>query len=87
MSRYRWIPEEKKWVERGGYKDPNAGLNGPVWCPDGGYFDMALDRRFESKKEKRAYMREKGLLMQGGGKKTKPVTDDKKARYFFMNNK
>jgi len=53
-----------------GFKDPNAGCNGPVWCPEQGYFDMVLNKRFETKREKRAYMREKGLMMQGGGRPT-----------------
>ena len=67
MARYRWIPEEKKWVEVDEMrKDPNAGLNGAVWCPENGYYDMVLNKRFETKNEKRAYMREKGLMMQGG---------------------
>ena len=65
MARYRWIPEEKKWVEIDEIRpDPNAGLNGPVWCPSEGYYDKALNRRFESKEEKRRYMRKNGLKME-----------------------
>ncbi len=69
MARLRWIPEEKKWIEIDEIRpDPNKGLNGPVWCPEQGYFDPVLNRRFETKREKRAYMRENGLMMEGGSK-------------------
>ncbi len=67
MARYRYDLENHCWVEIDeSYKDPNAGLNGPVWCPEQGYFDPVLNRRFETKREKRNYMREHGLRMQGG---------------------
>jgi len=70
MPRYRWIPEEKKWVEIDGIrKDPNSGLNGPVYCPENGYFDPVLNKRFETKNEKREYMKIHGLMMEGGSKK------------------
>ena len=70
MPRYLWNEKTHKLELIGdGYKDPNAGLNGPIYCPDGGYFDKALNRRFESKAEKRAYLREHKLKMAG--------TDDK----------
>lgn len=51
-------------------KDPNAGLNGPVWFPKGGtkYFDRALQKEFHSLDEKKAYMRQHGLIMQGSNK-------------------
>ena len=79
--RKRWIPEEKRWVEVDEiYKDPNHGLNGPVWCPENGYYDMALNKRFETKREKRAYMREKGLMMEGG---SKPQTEGKGVTKYF----
>lgn len=47
-------------------RDPNAGLNGPVWFPKGGtkYFDKALQREFSSLSEKKAYMREHKLIQQ-----------------------
>ncbi len=77
--RKRWIPRTKEWVEVDEiYKDPNSGLNGPVYCPDGGYYDMALDKRFESKEEKRTYMRKSGLKMEGNDK---PI--DKRGVYYF----
>ena len=69
MARYRWIPEEKKWIEIDEIrKDPNAGLNGPVWCPEQGYYDMVLNKHFETKREKRKYMREHGLMMESKGR-------------------
>ena len=74
MPRYRWILKEKKWIEIDEIKpDPNAGLNGPVYCPEGGYFDRALQKFFHTKEEKRAYMREKGLKMDGSSKEYKGV--------------
>jgi len=80
MPRYRWITKEKKWVEIDEIApDPNHGLNGPVYCPEGGYFDMVLDKKFSSKGEKRQYMREKGLKMEGCDK---PV--DKRGVYYFI---
>lgn len=47
-------------------KDPNYGLNGPVWFPKGGYkyFDKALQREFHSLSEKKAFMREHKIAMQ-----------------------
>jgi hypothetical protein len=50
----------------------DAGLGGPVWCPEGGYFDKALQVHFKDKEEKRSYMREHGLAMAG--------SEDKKVR-------
>jgi hypothetical protein len=65
MPRWRWNTEKKEWVEIDEIRiDPNAGLNGPVYCPENGYFDMVLNKKFESKEEKRMYMREKGLKME-----------------------
>jgi len=81
MARFIWDTEIKEWIEVDGLaKDPNAGLNGPVYCPEGGYFDMALDRKFNSKSEKRQYMREKGLKMDGNDR---PI--DKRGVYYFYN--
>jgi len=47
--------------------DPNRGFNGPVWFPKGGtkYFDKALNREFSSLSEKKRFMRENKLIMQG----------------------
>ena len=56
------------------YQDPNHGLNGPVYCPDTGYFDPVLNRKFETKREKREYMRAHGLMMHSG---SKPQTEGK----------
>ena len=52
--------------------DPNAGLNGPVWFPKNGcgYFDKALNRRFESLTEKKKWMRENGLCQAAENKNT-----------------
>ena len=75
MARWRWIPPDERvngvaWVEVDGImKDPNAGLNGPVWCPDSGYYDPVLNRKFSCKEEKRSYMRENKLQMHSGGRK------------------
>jgi len=69
MARYLWNEKTHQLELIGdGFKDPNAGLNGQVWCPEQGYYDMVLCKRFETKREKRAYMREKGLMMEGGDK-------------------
>lgn len=85
MPRYKWIPPDERvegnaWVEINGIpKDHNAGLNGPVYCPENGYYDIVLGRRFETKSEKRQYMREKGLKMEGNDK---PV-DKRGVKYFY----
>jgi hypothetical protein len=67
MARYLWDEKVHKLVElEGTPKDPNRGLNGPVWFPKGGhkYFDKALQREFSSLDEKKAYMREHKLIQQ-----------------------
>ena len=71
MARYLWNEKTRKLelIDPDGFRDPNKGLNGPVYCPDGGYFDKALNRRFETKAEKRAYMREHGLKSAGSDDK------------------
>lgn len=80
MGNQRYDLETHSWVEVDDIrKDPNAGLNGPVWCPENGYFDPVLNKRFESKDEKRQYMREKGLKMEN---KYHPV-DKRGVRYFY----
>lgn len=67
MPKYLWN-EKTHTLELtdGTPRDPNAGLNGPVWFPKGGtkYFDKALQREFHSLDEKKAYMREHGLIQQ-----------------------
>lgn len=63
-GKYAWDSESKAFVKVSEQvDDPNAGLNGPVWFPkDGcGYFDKALNRRFESLSEKKAWMKANGL--------------------------
>ena len=68
MARFRWDTENKSWIEIDGMgKDPNAGLNGPVWFPKGGtkYFDKALNREFNSLSEKKQWMRENKIIQQG----------------------
>jgi len=37
----------------------------PIWCPDGGYFDRALQVPFKNAREKREYMKEKKIVMEG----------------------
>ena len=37
----------------------------PIWCPDGGYFDRALQRPFKNAKEKREYMKKQDIVMDG----------------------
>ena len=72
--------ENHKWIKADEIpRDPNAGLNGPVWCPEGGYYDMALNKKFRDKQEKRQYMREKGLKMACSNS---PV-DKKGVKYFY----
>ena len=78
----RYDLEKHKWVSLDDIpKDPNAGLNGPVWCPEGGYYDMALNKTFRDKQDKRQYMREKGLKMEGN---ERPV--DKRGVVYFYNH-
>lgn len=62
------------------YQDPNAGLNGPVWCPEQGYYDIALNKRFETKNQKREYMRANGLKMQSG---SRPAEKPLSKHYFI----
>ena len=71
MARYLWNEKtyQLELIDPYGYKDPNAGLNGPVYCPDGGYFDKALNRRFESKAEKRGFLRANKMQMAGSDDK------------------
>ena len=67
-GRYVWSDTEQKFIKTDGKaRDPNAGLNGPIWFPKGGtkYFDKSLQRVFHSKSEKKNYMLEKGLKMDG----------------------
>jgi len=82
MGNQRYDLETHKWVEVDNIrKDPNSGLNGPVWCPEQGYFDPVLNKRFETKREKRDYMRAHGLKMQSGSRKTeKPLS-----KLYFIN--
>lgn len=81
MARYLWNEKTHKLeLVDGDYKDPNAGLNGPVWCPETGYFDPVLNKYFESKREKRAYMRSHGLMMDSGSKRQ---TEGKGVTKFF----
>ncbi len=69
MARYLWNEETRKFeFIDDGFTDPNAKLNGSVWCPEQGYYDKILNRRFETKREKRAYMRANGLMMESGDK-------------------
>ena len=80
MPRYRWDIKNKKWIDIDEIRpDPNAGCNGPVYCPEGGYYDMVLNKTFTSKDEKRRYMREKGLRMDGNDR---PV-DKRGVVYFY----
>lgn len=83
MAIYAYNKETKKvelLASETSYKDPNSGLNGPVYCPEQGYYDMVLDRRFETKNQKREYMRANGLKMQSGSRPTiKPLS-----KYYFI---
>ena len=80
----RYIAQGGKWVlvDKDGFPNHNYGLNGPVYCPDGGYYDPVLNRRFESKQEKRDYMRANKLQMHSGGKK-QTEGNPGKTYYFF----
>uniref|UniRef100_A0A6M3KKF6 Uncharacterized protein n=1 Tax=viral metagenome TaxID=1070528 RepID=A0A6M3KKF6_9ZZZZ len=74
MARFRYDLETHSWKEIDEIRpDINAGLNGPIYCPEGGYFDRALQHRFESKEEKRSFMREHKLQMEGSSKNYKGV--------------
>jgi len=37
----------------------------PIWCPDGGYFDRALERPFKNARQKREYMKKADIHMDG----------------------
>ena len=76
MTTYRWIPPAErdskgtKWIQTDDIpKDPNSGLNGPVYCPETGYYDPVLNQRFETKRQKREYMRTNKLRMDGSDKR------------------
>lgn len=70
----KFLAVGKEWVKiDDSFTDPNKGLNGPVYCPEGGYYDRALQKRFESKEEKRSYMREHKLQGEGSSKNYKGV--------------
>ena len=80
MPRWRWNTETKQWDEIDGVIiDPNHGLNGPVYCPENGYYDPVLNKRFETKNEKRQYMREKGLMMENNYH-----PKDKRGTHYFI---
>lgn len=51
------------------------GKGNPIWFPknESSYFDRALQRTFHSKKEKAAYMKDKGLIMDGSEKNKFPI--------------
>ena len=85
MARYLWNEKTLKLelIDPDGYKDPNAGLNGPVWCPEQGYYDPVLNKHFESKRQKRDYMRENGLMMEGGKQVKKLEGRGRNTLYFF----
>ena len=85
MARYQYDKELKKVVKISDDNptDHNKGLNGPIYCPEGGYFDPVLNRRFETKNEKRAYMREKGLKMHGSDSPKELLGTGKKTLYFY----
>ena len=59
---YEYDEETRQWIK---VSDSCPTNPEPIWCPDGGYFDKALNRKFNSKTEKRKYMKEKGLRMDG----------------------
>ena len=79
----RYNLETHKWEDSNEtFKDPNAGLNGPVWCPEGGYFDQVLNKRFETKQEKRDYLKANKLMMHSG---SKPQTEGKpSSTHYFI---
>ena len=74
LKNHKWVDVDEP------YRDPNAGLNGPIDCPEQGYFDPVLNQRFETKNQKRNYMRANGLKMQSGSRPTeKPLS-----KYYFI---
>ena len=71
--------------------DPNSGFNGPVWFPKGGhkYFDKALNRTFYSLSEKKAWMKENGIIQRADshiGDTNCPEAGIGK-RYYFTNTR
>lgn len=89
MARFLWNEKTHKLEPlEGTPKDPNAGLNGPVWFPKGGYgyFDKALQKHFSSLQEKKDYMRENKLIQVAGdrtGDMNCPEAGIGKRMYFY----
>jgi hypothetical protein len=74
MARYLWNEKTHKLELLGdGFTDPNKGLNGPVWHPGHPYFDKALNRTFNTLSDKKEFMRQHGLAMEGSSKEYKGV--------------
>jgi len=73
---YSWDSGLKEWVKISDYvKLTSHGLNGPLYCPDGGYFDKSLRRYFPDKKTKAAFMKEHKIIHEGSGEGDKHRTD------------
>ena len=51
----------------------------PIWFPKNNkpYFDKALQKTFDSKKEKHSYMKEKGFIMDGSKTSAKQINKNK----------
>ena len=63
---YKWDKELNEWVKTSDHvKLTSHGLNGPVYCPEGGYFDKSLRRFFPDAKTKANFMRENKIIHEG----------------------
>lgn len=65
-GKYVWDEVSRQLVKiSDSVETPNAGLNGPVWFPNGGgYFDKALNRHFSTKQEKVDFMKANGIMQK-----------------------
>ena len=43
----------------------------PIWCPNGGYYDRALNRPFKDIREKKEYLKKNKLVMDGSSTSNK----------------
>lgn len=57
-------------------RNPNYGRNGPVYFPEGGYYDRALRKYFGTKTQKLEYMRAHGLYQRDDGVPEKKLRSD-----------
>ena len=89
-GRYVWDKETQVLVKTAeSVSTLDAGFGGPVWFPKSGtkYFDKALQKTFHSKAEKKAYMKEKHLVMSGDTDKKHRGPEAGMGRTLYFYNK